>query len=263
MNDRYRDGSGSFEGTQGDRASGDRSSDDMNAAIKRFEKAVEGLATNARGQFGDRATRFINEATSRIEREAGRQSRRQERREEKREKRRQRRGNVPEVWLEEPSLETDGMDASIRRSAAHRRSRRVRWFRDRQRRKIAGVCAGLAQYFGVQTWVVRGATITGVLFFPALVIPAYFIAMLVLPKTPRDVIGDLSTAPTSSIDPRSPEREDQPRNVRRDFRDTQALMSQAELRLRRMEAHVTSDQYELRKELHRLEHGGNQEGSVA
>jgi phage shock protein C len=261
MNDQYRDGSKPFGGTEDSRASTARSGDDLSEAVKRFEKAVEGLALSARDQFGDRAARFINEATSRIEREAGRQSRRQERRE----RRRQRRGNVPEMWLEEPAFEVDEMGTAAQRSgSARRENNRGRWYRDRQRRKIAGVCSGLARYFGVQTWVVRGATITGALFFPTLVIPAYFIAMLALPESARNGVD---AAPSSrsfaSVSQPSGNGEEQPRSVRRDFRDTQALLSQAELRLRRMEAHVTSDQYELQKELHRLEHGGSHGGSVA
>ena len=34
-------------------------------------------------------------------------------------------------------------------------------YRDPQKGKIAGVCAGLADYFGVETWIVRLLAITG------------------------------------------------------------------------------------------------------
>ena len=42
---------------------------------------------------------------------------------------------------------------------------------------------------------------------------------------------------------------------RRSLRNVQADLDQAELRLRRMESHVTSGQYELQKELHKIDDG--------
>ena len=42
-------------------------------------------------------------------------------------------------------------------------------------------------------------------------------------------------------------------NPRRNLRNVQADLQEVELRLRRMETHVTSGQYELQRELHRIE----------
>ncbi len=265
MNDRYRDGPERPSSSDDPRSDTHRSDDEFSAAMRRFEKAVDGLATSAKDHFGGRATRFINEATSRIEREATRQTRRQERRQDRQERKRSR--NIPEVYLDEPESSAESGATGMNGAEWRGRQHTGRLYRNRYRRKIAGVCGGLAPYLGVHTWVVRGAAITGALFFPMIVIPAYFLAMIFLPEAPKQVEPSSVAAPTRGGEQRSAEVEtlgpERQRNVRRDFKDTQALLSQAELRLRRMEAHVTSDRYELQKELHRLEHGGKNGGAVA
>ena len=258
--ERYREQPGSTSGGRDEgRSGGTQRDDELATAIRRFEQAVEGLATSARDRFGGRATRFIEEATARIEREAGRQTRREERRN----RRRRPRSGLSEVYLDDAS---DRLDDAVpgegfARGGVAGRPRGSRLFRNRYRRKIAGVCSGLASYLGLQTWVVRGAAITGALFFPMIVIPAYLIAMVALPETPvmQAVSGGLEGA---SRPVGGGEGTTIPvGNVRRDFRDTQSLLSQAELRLRRMEAHVTSDRFELQRELHRLEQGGTNGGA--
>jgi len=45
-------------------------------------------------------------------------------------------------------------------------------YRDPQRGKIAGVCAGLAEYFGVETWIVRLLAISGLIFAGFITLPA-------------------------------------------------------------------------------------------
>lgn len=263
MSDRYTEPPRSHAASGSDRnTQGPTRDEQFNDAVRRFESAVEGLASTARDRFGDRATRLVEEVTSRIEREVHRQSRRHDRRE----RRRERKGYVPEAYLDERVEESPDETATGRaRRGVSMRTDRI--YRNRYRRKIAGVCSGVAAYFGMQTWVVRGLAITGALFFPMIVIPAYFIGMIFLPELPRGSEGvsvgqsSASNSGTSAVDP-GPGRP-QSGNVRRDFRDTQALLSQAELRLRRMEAHVTSDRFELQKELHRLEQGEPNGGAVA
>ena len=50
--------------------------------------------------------------------------------------------------------------------------------------KIGGVCSGFARYLGVETWTVRLAAVTGLIFVPTLVLPAYFVAYFVMDTTP-------------------------------------------------------------------------------
>ena len=49
-------------------------------------------------------------------------------------------------------------------------------YRDPQKGKIAGVCAGLADYFGVETWIVRLLAITGLIFAGFITFTAYIAA---------------------------------------------------------------------------------------
>jgi len=62
---------------------------------------------------------------------------------------------------------------------------RHRLWRDRDRGIIAGVCAGIADYVGVEPIVVRLVTVLGLLFFFPPTIVAYIILAIVLrPKPP-------------------------------------------------------------------------------
>jgi len=63
---------------------------------------------------------------------------------------------------------------------------RKRLVRPRQGRKIAGVCAGLAEYFDLDITLVRVLWLV-VTFFSALVpgLIAYFVAWIVMPEEPE------------------------------------------------------------------------------
>lgn len=50
------------------------------------------------------------------------------------------------------------------------------------RKKIAGVCAGLARHWGLETWLVRLGAAVGFIMFPMVVAIAYTVAALVLPS---------------------------------------------------------------------------------
>jgi phage shock protein C len=59
-----------------------------------------------------------------------------------------------------------------------------RIYRDRANRKITGLCAGIAAYFGIDPLFPRMALLAAAFFFPFPVIPAYFIVSAFLPKRP-------------------------------------------------------------------------------
>ncbi len=117
-----------------------------------------------------------------------------------------------------------------------------RLYRDRDHALIAGVCSGLADYFGWNRRGVRVATaIGGVLFMP-FVIPAYLILALLMPAKPRDLYANkaqadfwrgVSNAPADVFSA-----------VNHRFREL-------DLRLQRMEAHVTSREFEFDRKLAR------------
>lgn len=55
-----------------------------------------------------------------------------------------------------------------------------RFFRDPHKAKISGVCAGIAKYFEINDWLVRGITIAAFIAFPFPVALAYILAILLL-----------------------------------------------------------------------------------
>jgi phage shock protein C len=64
-----------------------------------------------------------------------------------------------------------------------------RLYRDRENRKIMGLCAGIATYFGIDPLPVRLAMLAAAFFFPFPVIPAYFILGAILPKRPPQLFA--------------------------------------------------------------------------
>ena len=61
-----------------------------------------------------------------------------------------------------------------------------RWlYRDARRAWIAGVCAGIADYFGVSVGLVRFLTFVNALFFTMPTLFGYVIAALVLQRKPE------------------------------------------------------------------------------
>lgn len=56
-----------------------------------------------------------------------------------------------------------------------------RIYKDSVRKKLTGVCAGCARYFGVESWIVRLLTVIVFLAFPIPVAIAYLMATLLLP----------------------------------------------------------------------------------
>jgi phage shock protein C len=126
-------------------------------------------------------------------------------------------------------------------------------YRRRPRGRILGVCAWLARYFDVETWVVRVAAITGLIFMPQVVFPAYIVAGIMLRVHER---WEREAAWQAERTGHSPGIEDVLQDAAPTIvlRDAEARMRQMELKLRRMEAHVTSGHFELQREFNRLDH---------
>jgi phage shock protein C len=206
-------------------------------AVERLESAVHELVNSAKDQFSDRATSFIDETTSRLEREFGSQEPASDESESARERMQARRRN------------------RHRRSSTRMAQRSRRLYRDPERQKIAGVCAGIATYYGVETWVVRCVAVTGMLFLPSIVFPAYWIMYFVLDRPPEGGMEKTNGRARADHSSPAPELGSQ-LSPRRSLRNAQVDLAEVELRLRRMESHVTSGQYELQRELNKIEEQG-------
>ena len=117
-----------------------------------------------------------------------------------------------------------------------------RLYRNREDAMLAGVCAGLADYFGFNRKGVRLAVAFMAIFFLPFVTASYIVLALVLPVKPQEVEvdqekaefwRDVSNAPSDVFG-----------RVRHRFREL-------DLRLQRMEAYVTSREFEIDRELGR------------
>ena len=115
-------------------------------------------------------------------------------------------------------------------------------YRDKDNAMLAGVCAGLANYFGLNRRGLRLVTAVSTCFFFPFIVPAYIILAIILPIRPQDLYQDesqekfwrgMSMAPTDVFS-----------NLSHRFREL-------DLRLQKMEAHVTSKEFEIDRELGR------------
>lgn len=129
----------------------------------------------------------------------------------------------------------------------HRRNDRLdpdRLYRDREHAVLAGVCAGVAEHFGIGRLVVRVFAIACLIFFPPFTLLTYFALAVVLPRRPRDLYRGAEDEAFWRSVRRSPQRT--LGEVRLRYRDL-------ERRLQRMERYVTSDRYNLDREFRNLD----------
>lgn len=121
---------------------------------------------------------------------------------------------------------------------------RQRLYRDTRRAWLAGVCAGIADYFGVSVSLVRFLTFLSAVFFTMPTVFGYLVASLVLRRKPERLYA-------------SREEEEFWRSVRlepsRTARDLVRKFQDLERRLRAAEARVTSSEFKLRRQFKDLE----------
>ena len=218
---------------------------DFQGSVDRLERAVQELVDSATEQISGKARALIDETADRLEREVD-----------------QRRDRAGRTTGERPPTTGERDSRASRRE--HRRSRRSRrrgnrngytpsrrLSRDTKRQKISGVCAGIARHLGTETWLIRCVAVTGLIFLPHIVLPAYLIATFVIPRADRNIdeeraaMRDDHSSPAPELGPKL--------SPRRSLRSLDADLTEAELRLRRMETHVTSGQFELQRELNKIE----------
>jgi phage shock protein C len=119
-----------------------------------------------------------------------------------------------------------------------------RLYRNPRRGWVAGVCAGIADYFGLSAGLVRLLTMVLLIAFTLPTLLAYVIAALVLERRPEAMQA-------------SREEEAFWRSVRlepsRTARDLARKFQDMERRLRAAEAKVTSSEFKLRRQFRDLE----------
>ena len=227
--------------------------DEFQRSVERLEKAVQGFVSATNEHVTNRAAEFVDDTAERLERELrSRRGQREDEPQSRSDSKRARRERYREARWERRNRRRQARWQSAAGTPGYRTAR---LFQDKRRQKIAGVCAGIARYFGVEVWVVRGMAITGLIFMPSVVIPAYIIAAFVLPKAPNgETASDEVVTAKNRDDHSSPAPElGAQLSPRRSLRGVQADLDQLELKLRRMESHVTSGQFELQRELKRID----------
>ncbi|QTH63887.1 envelope stress response membrane protein PspC [Psychrosphaera ytuae] len=135
-----------------------------------------------------------------------------------------------------------------------------RLMRDSANGRIAGVCAGLAEYTNIETWIIRVIWFSGVIFSGGFFVVAYIAAWFILDKKEVDPL-DVSTNKTSwkpanqNIDrmvevKRSVYQVGEP--PRQAFRDIVNQFEGIDERIRAMETYVTSNEFTIKREINRL-----------
>ena len=119
-----------------------------------------------------------------------------------------------------------------------------RLYRNPRRGYVAGVCAGIADYFGIQPFLIRLAVVIGALVFTPPVLIAYVVAVLALPARPEQLYRteeDEAFWRTVAIKP-----DRSLAGLAQRFRDV-------EKRVVGLEAYVASKEYELNRAIRDLE----------
>lgn len=141
---------------------------------------------------------------------------------------------------------------------------RKQLYREPVHGKIAGVCAGIARYFGWEVWVVRIAAVTCLLLMTSVTLTAYIVAWLILDKAPSGAEPDTTKSQLKKEESRT-ELTPDGRTIEVKTKvweagkppataliDIETRFSRLEDSLRRMEGYVTSSEFRVRQEINRL-----------
>lgn len=132
-------------------------------------------------------------------------------------------------------------------------------YRNAQKGKVAGVCAGIADYFGWEAWLIRIILVSAVLLSGPFFIMAYIAAWFILDKKPSGSASinaqgkgwHAGEEDNSHVEVKSKvwQAGEPPRQA---FRDIKGRFDRLEMRLRKMETYVTSSEFQLNRDISRL-----------
>ena len=125
--------------------------------------------------------------------------------------------------------------------------------RDPRRGKIAGVCAGLSDYFNMELWLVRIIFVSAVLLRGGpLFVVAYIAAWFILDKKQPSAVN--KTQSPYGGDPLEVKfkvwQKGEP--PRRALQDLKERLTRIDTRLQDMERHVTSSEFTVSREINKL-----------
>ncbi|MEM7219176.1 MAG: PspC domain-containing protein [Pseudomonadota bacterium] len=225
---------------------------EFDRAMRRLEDAVRDLGSTGRETLADRAASFLEDAADKLKQEA--------------------RGGADDA-----PRGGGYADDGERRGVWGRSAVVARPGRDPYLGRVGGVCAGLAPYLGVQIWVLRFIAVSCLIFMPQVILPAYFIAYFVLDEVEYDGVEELparsrrrwhkrrvkrarrSARASRVADVEIPSRRAsagrsaKPEPSGQTLRSVRGTLDEAERRLREMEGAVTSDRFQLQRELNAID----------
>ena len=115
--------------------------------------------------------------------------------------------------------------------------------------KVAGVCAGIAEYFGMEVWLVRVIFASAIILTggPGLPLFCYIVAWFILDNKPEEAIA--SQESQINVKAKVWQSGEPPRQA---LQDIVRRYSDLESRLRNLETYVTSRAFSLKREIDRL-----------
>ncbi|AWB67101.1 envelope stress response membrane protein PspC [Saccharobesus litoralis] len=124
--------------------------------------------------------------------------------------------------------------------------------RDPDRGKLGGVCAGIANYWGWELWLVRIIAISGLFLSGSLFFWGYIALWIVLDKQApaKDWQSQVTAQPVHFEIKSQVWKAGQP--PRRAFQDIKATFDNLETRLQKLESYVTSKQFSIAREINKL-----------
>ena len=182
-----------------------------------------------------------------------------------------------------PSIREFGNNFANSRIARHFKKvdYKKRIYKSTRDKKIAGVCAGIAQYFEVSPFIIRAGAL-GSLFFGPLAFIAYIAAAVIMDRDPNEELyyqrdapkhkqthehrghsshanhhkesysGEAYDGKSRYVGPRDPGVTNTAPLDKRDMRDCVTKFSKLEAKLRRLEAAITSKKFKLHSEMKNL-----------
>ncbi|MDF0533565.1 envelope stress response membrane protein PspC [Shewanella yunxiaonensis] len=120
-------------------------------------------------------------------------------------------------------------------------------YRNKRDGKIAGVCAGIADYFNLETWLVRVAVVSIFLLGgSAVMVVAYVALWMILDEKPQEFESDYREHGIKKKVWQAGEPATQA------LRDLNQRFAGLETKLRDLETYVTSEQFELKRQINNL-----------
>lgn len=123
-------------------------------------------------------------------------------------------------------------------------SLRTKFYLDKQNAKWAGVCAGIADYTGIDVTVVRLGFVLGTILGSGAMLVAYFVIAWMAPKKPIDLYDQSPDQKKFWQGVRA--------NPRSTARDVRSRFRELDRRLADVETYVTSSNNRLAREIEQL-----------